>query len=78
MSQQLMDEYIRLLKKYIDGMRWLEHRSKAGLDTSKDEEDFSRLVADPMRRAWKSLTENEQRDCLKLNNLIEAFNARIV
>ncbi len=78
MSKQLMDEYIRLLKKYIDGMRWLEQRTKDGLDTSKDEEDFIGLVSDPMRKVWKSLTDNEQQHCLKLNTLIEAFNARIV
>lgn len=73
-----MIEYIKLYKAYIDGMHWLEQRAKAGLDTSKDEEDFSRLVAEPMREAWKSLTEKEQRDCLNLKNLIEAFGARIV
>ncbi|MDX9703978.1 MAG: hypothetical protein RBU23_13180 [Candidatus Auribacterota bacterium] len=77
-SNQAMDEYFRLYKKHIDGMRWLEQRSKDGLDITQDEADFIRLVREPMREAWDKLTAEEQQYCLKIDTIVEQLNARIV
>ncbi|MDX9702398.1 MAG: hypothetical protein RBU23_05055 [Candidatus Auribacterota bacterium] len=77
-SKQAMDEYFRLYKKHIDGMRWLEQRSKDGFDITQDEADFIRLVREPMRKAWDKLTAEEQQHCIKIDTIVEKLNARIV
>ena len=77
-SKKAMDEYFRLYKKHIDGMRWLEQRSKDGLDITQDEADFIRLVREPMRKAWDKLTPEEQQYCLKIDTIVDQLDARIV
>ena len=77
-SNHTMDEYFRLYKKRIEGMRWLEQRAKDGFDTTQDEADYIRLVENPMREAWDKLSEEEQQHCLRLDSIVDAFNARIV
>ncbi len=58
-----MDKHERfkvLLKRFTDGVRWLNKRTMDGTVTQKDKDDFQRSVVEPMDRMWETFTDEEK------------------
>ena len=72
------EQFKALYKKFIDGMRWLNRRSKDGLVTEQDKDSFNRLVVEPMEALWARFTDEEKDDWLQVMDAVSVFKGTIV
>ena len=50
----------QLLKRFVDGTRWLSDQMGRGVNIVNDKQDFDRLVVEPMDKMWLELTQAEK------------------
>lgn len=73
-----IEKFIRLYKKFIDGMRWLNSRKLKGIETSQDEADFERDIASPMNEIFSHMTESEKKSIDAVTEVVWGFTGEII
>jgi len=72
------DAYERLLKRKLDGLRWLRKKETLGKDTSRDRAVFEAEVLNPLAALRHSLQPEEAVGWDRVEHIAELFNGRII
>lgn len=72
------EEFKRLYKKFIDGLRWLNQKIQEGTAREKDKIEFIQRVADPMDALWITLTDEEKDYWGKVQYAVDLFEGTII
>ena len=72
------EEFKRLYKKFIEGLRWLNKKMQEGTATDKDKEEFKHRVAEPMDALWATFTTEEKEYWIKVKYVVDLFDGTIV
>ncbi len=75
------DEFYKfkgLVAKLTSGARWLRRKRLAGLDITKDREDFRRLVVDPMLEMWWKFSDEEKDFWIRVYAIVNVFDGQIL
>jgi len=72
------EEFKRLYKKFVEGLRWLNKKMQEGTATDKDKEEFKHRVAEPMDALWETFTDEEKEYWGKVKYAVDLFEGTIV
>ena len=72
------EEFKRLYKKFVEGLRWLNKKMQEGTATDKDKEEFKHRVAEPMDAIWVTFTDEEKEYWSKVKYVVDLFDGTIV
>ena len=72
------EEYKRLLKRKLDGLRWLRRQETLGKDTSQDRAVFEAEVLKPLAALRQTLQPEEAAEWDRVEHIAELFNGRII
>lgn len=78
LSQRRHRIFGELLKRFVDGTRWLNQRMGAGIDVERDKRDFMRSVVEPMDGLWLELTEKDKDYWWTVVTAVRMFKGRLV
>lgn len=67
-----------LLKRFVDGTRWINKQMALGADVERDKRDFNRSVVEPMDGLWLELTPSEKDYWDKVMMAVRIFKGRII
>lgn len=67
-----------LLKRFVDGTRWLDKQMALGADVERDKQDFNRSVVEPMDGLWLELTQSEKDYWWTIVRATQIFKGRLV
>lgn len=67
-----------LLKRFVDGTRWLNGRMAMGADVERDKQDFNRTVVEPMDGLWLLLTQSEKDYWWIVLRATQIFKGRLI
>jgi len=67
-----------LLKRFVDGTRWLNKQMALGADVERDKRDFNRTVVEPMDGLWLSLTQSEKDYWWTVVRATQIFKGRLI
>ena len=68
----------QLLKRFVDGTRWLSDQMGSGVNIVNDKQDFDRLVVEPMDRMWLELTQAEKDYWWVVWRATQIFKGRLI
>lgn len=68
----------QLLKRFVDGTRWLNDQMRRGVNIVNDKHDFERLVVEPMDRMWLELTQSEKDYWWVVLRATQIFKGRLI
>lgn len=72
-----IEKAVKLYKKYIDGIRWLDDRKIRGIDVVSHEADFDLRVVEPMDKLWEELSPGDRDNLDKITELVWGFSGSI-
>ena len=72
------EEFKRLYKRFIDGVRWLNQKIQEGKARDKDKEEFNKRVVEPMDALWATFTDEEKDYWGKVKYAVDLFEGTIV
>lgn len=72
------EEYKRLLKRKLDGLRWLKKQEALGKDTAQDHAAFEAGVLRPLAALRQGFTQEESAAWDRVEHIAELFNGKIV
>jgi len=72
------EAYKRLLKRKLDGLRWLRRQETLGKDTSQDRMVFEAEVIKPLAALRQVLQPEEATEWDSMEHIVELFNGRII
>jgi hypothetical protein len=67
-----------LLKRFVDGTRWLNAEIMRGVNVERDKDEFNRFVVEPMDKLWLELTPSEKDYWDKVMLAVRIFKGRLV
>ncbi len=67
-----------LLKRFVDGTRWLNAEVMRGVNVVNDKQDFNLLVVEPMDKMWGELTPSEKDYWWIVLRATQIFKGRLV
>ena len=67
-----------LLKRFVDGTRWLSKRMASGADVEHDKRDFNRSVVELMDGLWLELTQSEKDYWWIVLRATQIFKGRLI
>ena len=67
-----------LLKRFVDGTRWLNDQVVRGINVERDKDEFNRFVVEPMDKLWLELTPSEKDYWDKVMMAVRMFKGRVV
>ncbi len=76
-----MDKHERfktLLKRFTEGVRWLNKETLDGSATEKDKDDFQRSVVEPMDRLWETFTDEQKDYWGTVQHAVDLFGGTII
>ena len=72
------EQFKRLFKKFIDGMRWLNTRMQEGTATGTDKQEFNEQVVKPMDALWDTMTDDEKQYWGMVQHGVDLFGGTIL
>ena len=72
------EQFKRLYKKFLDGLRWLNKKMQEGTATEKDKDEFYQQVVEPMDAMWAMFTDEEKDYWGKVKYAVDLFEGTIV
>ncbi len=67
-----------IIKRFVDGTRWLNDQAMHGVNIVNDKQDFNLLVVEPMDKAWRELTPSEKDYWWTVMTAVRIFKGRII
>src|SRR3989338_7854534 len=67
-----------LLKRFVDGTRWLNDQVVRGINVERDKDEFNRLVVETMDKLWLELTPSERNYWDKVMMAVRMFKGRVI
>jgi len=72
------EEYKRLLKRKLEGQRWLKKQEGLGKDTTQDHVAFEAGVLRPLAALRQVFTQKEAAAWDRVEHITELFNGKII
>ncbi|MFA5161882.1 MAG: hypothetical protein WC421_06515 [Elusimicrobiales bacterium] len=72
------ENYKRLLKRKLEGLRWLKKQEALGKDTAQDHTVFENEVLKPLAALRQGFTQEDAAAWDRVEHIAEMFNGKII